>query len=128
MTQPAPDYRSVAGLRIPLPLVPRIIAAMRARYPEATAGITDPDRAVRAAIYAWVVETLAEYEAAAALAPLDITIAQTVAAFEDKAKQAKAKAVQDAKSIAEDPDVVPDPEPLPDPPVTPAAEGTSASS
>lgn len=112
-------YRTVAGLRIPLPLVPRIIESMYARYPEATAGITDPDRAVRAALYAWVVETLAEYEEKKAMAPLPMTVAQTVTSFEAKATAAKLKAIEDAKSITEDPGVVAEPEPLPEPEVPP---------
>lgn len=103
MTEPDPlTYRVVAGLRIPLPLVPRIVTALRARYPEATAGIEDPEAAVRAALKAWVVETLAEYERAAAVAPLDMTIAQTVTTFEAKGNTAHAKALSDAATITDD--------------------------
>lgn len=102
MTSPSGGYRVVAGLRVPLPLVPRIIAAMRARYPEATDPIADDEAAIRAAIRAWVVETLAEYEAAVARAPLGVTVAQTVASFETKAAAAKAKALTDSTSIVED--------------------------
>jgi hypothetical protein len=100
------SYRIVAGLRIPLPLVGRIIPAIKARYPEATDGITDPEEAVRAALKAWIAESLAGYEEAKAKAPLTMTIAQTISAFEDKGKQAKDSALLDAQSITDDlPDV-----------------------
>lgn len=105
MSSPAPDYRVVAGLRVPLPLVPRIIAALCARYPEATAGITDPDAMVRAALKAWVVESLASFEETAAMAPLNATIAQTVTTFEKKANAARDKALEDSLLITDDSEV-----------------------
>lgn len=123
MAEPVEPTRSVMGMRIPLSLIPRIIEALRARYPEATAGILDPDRIARRAAYAWMVETLAEHEGGKAMAPLGITVAQTVTEFEGRANAAKAKAVMDAKAITEDPASVPDPEPLPDAPA--AAEETT---
>lgn len=107
MTSPTPDYRVVAGLRIPLPLVARIVPAMVARYPEATAGITDPDAAVRAALKAWVRETLSEYESAKAKAPLNTAVAQTITAYEQQATAAKAKALADAEEITDDPSALP---------------------
>lgn len=102
MTEPVQDYRVVAGLRVPLPLVPRLITAIRDRYPEATAGITDPDAAVRAALRAWVAETLTEYEARTAVAPLDTAVARTIADFEERGRAARAQAVADAALIVED--------------------------
>lgn len=101
MTSPLP-YRVVAGLRIPLPLVPRIIEALRARYPDATEGAVDADAAVRLALRAWVVETLAEHEQKAAVAPLDMTIVQTVTDFEARGQAAKQKAVDDSQAIVDD--------------------------
>jgi hypothetical protein len=99
----APEqYRVVAGNRIPLELVPRIIAAIRARYPAATSGIVDHDAAVRAALRAWITETWTAYEEAQAKAPLPITIAQTVAAFDAKAEAAAEKAATDAERIVDD--------------------------
>lgn len=101
MTAPT-GYRKVAGLNIPLPLVPRIIVAIQNRYPEATAGIADPEAAVRAALRAWVIETLAEYEAAKAKAPVNIAVAQTITSYEAKAEAAKEKAIADAAGITDD--------------------------
>lgn len=95
----APTTRTVAGLEVPLPLAPRIIEAIRARYAEATAGIADPDAATRAALKAWVIETLADYEHAKALQPLDLAIAQTVTTFETKAEAARQKALTDGETI-----------------------------
>lgn len=103
MTEPDPStYRVVAGLRIPLPLVGRIITAIKARYPEATAGISDPEEAVRAALKAWIAESLAGYEQQVAVAPLQITIAQTITSFEKKGKQAEQAALLDAQTITDD--------------------------
>lgn len=98
-----PTTRTVAGLAIPLDMVPRIVPAIMARYPEATAGITDPDAAVRAALLAWVVETLAMAEEQAAIAPLRGTVARTITEFEEKARQAREKALVDGKRIVEAP-------------------------
>lgn len=98
MTSPT-EYRVVAGLQVPVALVPRIITAIRARYPAATAGIADPEAAVRAALRQWVIDTLADYEKQQALAPLAIAVAQTASSFEDKARQAKDKAITDAAAI-----------------------------
>lgn len=101
MTSPTP-YRVVLGLRVPLTLVPRIVLAMRATYPEATEGITDPDAAVRAALRAWVIETLAANERARMLAPLDVTIAQLVTDYEANANAAKEAALAESTAIVED--------------------------
>lgn len=95
-------YRVIAGQRVPLELVPRLIEALIARYPDATNGITDPDEAGRAAMKAWIVETLADHEEAKARAPLTLTVAQTVAKFEDDANAARAKALSDAAAITDD--------------------------
>lgn len=106
MTQPdLSGYRPVAGLLIPLPMVPRIIRAIQARYPEATKGIADPEAAVRAALRAWVVETLAEFEGQMAVAPRDMAVVQTIADYEQRGKTARTKAVADAVNIIEDPDL-----------------------
>lgn len=58
MTEPVPV--SVAGLRIPGNIAPRLIAAIRRRYPDQTAPETDDNAAVRAALIAWCTELLVE--------------------------------------------------------------------
>jgi hypothetical protein len=98
VTTPIPT-RTVAGLEIPLDLVPRIIAAIYARYPDATKGITDPELAVRVALAAWVEELLSDYEAGQARAPLPMAVAQTIADYDARSTQARTKAKQDAKRI-----------------------------
>jgi hypothetical protein len=89
----SPTHRTVAGLKVPIELVPRIVAAIYARYPVETAGITDPDAAVRAALRAWVIDTLAQHEQAKARAPLGIKVAQTVTEYEAKGIAANAQAI-----------------------------------
>lgn len=101
MTEPSP-YRIVLGMRVPLAMVPRVVAAIRARYPEVTAGITDPDAIFRAATRAWVIESLTSYEEGAARQPLDTAIARTVTEYEEKARVAKERALTDAAQITED--------------------------
>lgn len=109
MTTPTPTYRKVAGLLVPVALVPEIVEAIYARYPDATKGITDPDAAVRAALRAWVIETYSEYAASKAKAPLPLAVAQTVTTYEKKASDARAKALTNSTGIIEDPAAVPDP-------------------
>lgn len=108
MTSPAP-YRVVLGLRVPLAFVPRIVRAMRATYPEVTEGIEDPDTAVRAALRAWVIETVAHYEKSRAMAPLDVAIAQLVTDYEAQANAARDAALAESAAIVDD--VPPDPPP-----------------
>lgn len=102
MTSPTPPtHRVVAGLKVPIELVPRIVEAIYARYPTELAGVTDPDAAVRIALRAWIVETLAQHEQAKARAPLGLKVAQTVTEFEAKGNAAKEKALLDAQGIVE---------------------------
>jgi hypothetical protein len=103
MTEPAPTptHRTVAGLRVPITLVPRLIEAIYARYPTELAGITDPDAAVRRALRAWIVETLADHEQRKAKAPLGLKVAQTVTEFEAKGNAAREKALADSELITE---------------------------
>lgn len=96
------DYRVVAGLRVPLSLVSRLIEAIIAAYPEETAGIADPDEAVRVALRAWVVGLLVEHEAEKVADTLPITIAQTVADNEHRAKAAGLAALEAATGIVQD--------------------------
>lgn len=102
VTSPTPPtHRVVAGLKVPIELVPRIVEAIYARYPTELAGVTDPDAAVRIALRAWIVETLAQHEQAKARAPLGLKVAQTVTEFEAKGNAAKEKALLDAQGIVE---------------------------
>lgn len=51
MTEPtAPTHRVVAGLRVPLKLVPPLIEAFRSEYPTVTESIPDDEAAVRAVL------------------------------------------------------------------------------
>lgn len=99
MTAPMP-YRDVMGMRIPLPLVARIIAALRAEYPDVVEG-KDNDAAVRAVVRYWVTTTLVNYEARTAAAAARETAAQATAAVETAAAEAFQKAKDDAQLITE---------------------------
>lgn len=78
MTDPAPAYREVMGMQVPLALEPRIVEAVRATYPAVTDGIADHDAAVRAVVRYWFATTLTNYETqkAAALAAQKLAAAQ----------------------------------------------------
>lgn len=103
MSTPIPAYRDVAGLRIPAAVVVRVIPAIRARYPEATDSITDDEAAVRAALRAWMIETLADHEAHLAKDPLGVAVAQTIADYEAREKAAREQAVAAGALITEVP-------------------------
>lgn len=93
---------SLAGLRIPAPLVPEIILALRDGYPTITAD-RDDEGVVRGVLL-WIIEsTLVQYrsrqaEAAAAEAVEVVRKEQAT-----KAEKARAKARDDAKLIREVP-------------------------
>lgn len=93
---------SVAGLQVPAPLVPRIITALRATYPQLTAELDD-DASVRAVLKYWVTVTLANHEAAQALAPADDAAQAVLSDYRQKADDAHTKAVQDATAIVDNP-------------------------
>jgi hypothetical protein len=98
MTTPV-GYRQVAGLLVPLDLVPRLVAAIQDAYAEAVEGITDPDELVQAALQAWARELLANHEHQAAVAPLSATVAQTITQFENLGQQARNQAIADGQRI-----------------------------
>lgn len=101
MTQPpTPPPVPVAGLLVPAALVPRIIAALRATYPDLTMGL-EPEAAVRAVLKHWVTITLAAHEAAAAEAPVQQVVEQVQGEYKIKANQAREKALTDANQIVD---------------------------
>lgn len=100
---------SVAGLQVPAPLVPRIIAAFRGEYPALTEGLGD-DASVRAVLKHWVTATLAAYESREAEAPADGAVAATREEYRRLAQEAFDQAVSDAGTIVEAP---PPPAPAP---------------
>lgn len=91
---------SVAGLKVPAPLVPRIVASMRGVYPSVT-GTLDDDAAVRAVLKFWVTSTLANWESQQWTAPTEEQVAAIQAEATAKAQQASKKAEEDAASIIE---------------------------
>lgn len=102
MTLPNLPPVAVAGLLVPAPLVPRIIASLRGTYPQLTADLDD-DAAVRAVLKFWVTSTLASYEAARAEAPVSGAVEATRAEYAERAEAARQKALQDAAQIIEAP-------------------------
>jgi hypothetical protein len=102
-TPPADAYVAVAGLRVPAPLVPRILAAMRGTYPTVTEGLDD-DAAVRAVLKHWVTTTLAAWEEGQIITPLSEQLAQIRAAHaqaERQAAEVRARAEAAAATITE---------------------------
>lgn len=91
--------RSVAGLDVPLDLVPRIIVALRAEYPTLTSSVTDDDAAVRAVLHYWVTSTLASYESKKAEEPVDGAVEAARQQYALAAAQAREKALQDGERI-----------------------------
>lgn len=100
-------YVQVAGLLVPAPLVPRIVASFRGVYPAITAGITDDDAAVRAVLKYWVTSTLSTYEGSVAGSGVDEAIDAAREEYRLRAEQARAQAEADAGTITEAPTPVP---------------------
>ncbi len=118
--------RDVAGLRVPLPLVPRIIRAFRGAYPNLTAEIADDEAAVRAVLRDFVTSTLSIYESRRASEVVQEEIEEKRASLEGIANAAFQKARKDAASITDAVDAEPvpidDPDeetPTPEPPAEP---------
>lgn len=99
MTTP-PPYVPIAGLLVPTPLVPRIIAAVRGLYPTVTEGLED-DAAVRAWLKHIVGVTLANFEAMSAQAPVAEAVEVVRADYAERAEQAREQALTAAASIQE---------------------------
>lgn len=107
MTDPALDPTAlppvqVAGMLVPAVLVPRIVAAFRATYPQVTEGLAD-DPAVRAVLKYWTVTTLASYEAKLAEAPVDDVVQATRQEYAERARVAREQALAAASAIVENP-------------------------
>lgn len=90
----------VAGLLVPAPLVPRIVAAVRHLYPTLTEGLED-DAAVRAWLKWMVTVTMSQSEGQRAAAPVDAALEATRQEFAQRAEEARARAVRDAAAIVD---------------------------
>lgn len=97
-----PSYLPIAGLLVPTPLVPRIIAAIRDQYPTVTAGLND-DAAVRAWLKHIVSVTLATHEGIAAQAPVTGALDEVRADYATRAEEAHQAALSAAAAIKENP-------------------------
>lgn len=102
MSSPIPPYVPVAGMQVPTPLVPRIVAAMRGTYPAVTEGLDD-EAAVRAVLRFWTKSLVADYEAAQAQAPLEGALADLRATYRAKAEAARQQAQAAADLITDAP-------------------------
>jgi len=102
MTSPYPTYRDVAGLRIPIQLVPRIVRAFRATYPQLVEGLDD-DAATRAVLKNFVLSTVSVYESQQAAQVVQLEIAARQASLGDVASAAFEKAKTDLGVIADAP-------------------------
>ncbi len=112
MTSPdIPTHREVAGLSIPLPLIPRIIAALRATYPGITDGITDDEAAVRAVLKEVVSSALSVYESRTAADAVQTEIKEKQAHLEVASATAYAKARSEVAAYVTDAVTPPEPEP-----------------
>jgi hypothetical protein len=110
VTSSYPTHRDVAGLRIPMTLIPRIVAAFRDSYPQITEGLSD-DAAVRAVLRDYVSSVLSMYEAKTASEAVQEEIRQKQASLGAIAAEAAAQAQQDVQAIPDAPivgeDVIP---------------------
>lgn len=95
MTMP-PTHVSVAGLRVPVTLVPRVIASFRGMYPALTEGLDD-DTAVRAVLKEWVTSTLTVWEGMQALG----TASEAVETLQTEAADRAAEAQESARAAAD---------------------------
>lgn len=97
-----PTHIPVAGLLVPTPLVPRIIAAIRGMYPTVTADLDD-DAAVRAWLKYIVGSTLSTWEGATAQAPVVDAIEEIRADYAQRGEEARQQALAAAELIKENP-------------------------
>ena len=122
MTTPEVPEVAVAGLRIPAPLVPRIIAALRDQY-ASVIGDRDDEGVVRAVLLWIITSSLETYEASQALAGADAEVEQVRKAHTEKAEKARDKARKDAEKVREVPSGAEEPNvpPAADKPTKPAS-------
>lgn len=92
----------IAGMLVPAPLAARIIAAMRATYPQVTEGLDD-DAAVRAVLRYWAVSTLAAHEEQQTQALLPDALEATRQEYAAQGQAAREKALADATAIVDAP-------------------------
>ncbi len=124
MTAPNIPTREVAGLDIPLHLIPRIIKALRATYPGITDGIADDEAAVRAVLKEIISSALSVHESQMAANAVRDEIKQKQDDAEKSSAAAYAKARHEVATYVKDaitPELPPPPEPV-EP--TPPAEET----
>lgn len=93
-----PTFRSFAGLEFPLDLLPRIITAFRATYPQQTTGLSD-EEAMQAALLDHVTSTWSAYESRMAAEAVREEIRIKEDGLGDVAAHAFEKAQKDAKRI-----------------------------
>lgn len=101
-TPTTPTHVPVAGMLVPVQLVPSIVAAMRGTYPLITDGLDD-EAAVRAVLRWWVKSTLTEYEARKAESGVDDAVAETRQVYREKAQEARTRAEAAADLITDAP-------------------------
>lgn len=101
----APTHVPVAGLLVPIALVPRIVKAFRETYPTVTEGLED-DPAVRAVLKYLVTQILTQYEATLPASEAREQIKEIESGVAEKQEQARLKALADASKISENPAVV----------------------
>lgn len=94
-----PTTMTVAGMQVPIALVPRIVAALRARYPAVTAEISDDHAAVQAVLAHWVINSVVAYETDQALAPLEDELQRVRDQFTVAAERARANALTAVAAI-----------------------------
>lgn len=104
-----PTHRTVAGLSIPIRLVPRIIAAFRGTYPNITSELEDDEAAVRAVLRDFVGSTLSIYESRRATELVQEEIEEKRASLEGIANAAFKQAKADAATIVDGVDAEPVP-------------------
>ncbi len=124
MTAPNIPTREVAGLDIPLHLIPRIIKALRATYPGITDGIADDEAAVRAVLKEIISSALSVHESQMAANAVRDEIKQKQDDAEKSSAAAYAKARHEVATYVKDaitPELPPPP-PVPEEPTPPAEE------
>lgn len=85
-------YVSVAGLRVPATLVPRIVAAFRGTYPDVTAD-HDEEEAVRQVLKYLVEVIVTTHESKAASTPVMAAADEMVAEAQERGRKAREAAL-----------------------------------
>ena len=93
------EYRVIAGMKVPLPLVPEIAEALIAKRPEAAEGAADLEAAGRAALRALVIEVWADHKRRKVMDGLDVEVARKITEFEQQAEAVRQQTLIDAQQI-----------------------------